>query len=729
MKPSLLVFAVSLIARAAAPVTTLANLPNSIVNAATNDAAGNIYIAGSQGTPATSDAFVAKLSPAGRVLYSTTFAGGSFDSAAAIAVDSTGAAYILGQTSSANFPVTPGALQTTLQSIIAPAYETSPMQGFAAKVDPNGKVVYATYIGGTSDIYPSPNSLIVDSAGDAIISARTVSAQNSTSLFPATSGAPFTTTDSSTYFIVKLDPAGGKILAAIRGLGGSIALDGQGSLYVAGLQDNAGTTPITPGAFQSTYQLQGCSGTGQIAEACPYQYVAKLNAGLTQIVYATYLNGGYGATPTAISVDAQGNAFVAGTTNSPDYPTTPDALEPAYIANAPSPPNICLFTCIFPPPSSGFLTKVNATGTGLIYSTYFSGTQQDTISFAAFTADGIYLSGSAGSPDLPGFGGFPIQCLPLPYATLLNADATAVSATNAAPGTILGYDAAAGDLLVWTGANLVAFDPTAPGTPIGCILDSADLQPVTSIAPGELLSIFGKALSSGVVNEPTGRFATSLGGVSVTTNGIPSPLLYVGTEQINFQAPFEIAGAAQADIAFASTQLNLSDSRTLAVVASNPVAFLNPVAQLASFSHCIQNGGGYSGGPLPLALNADGSLNTCTNPAALGSVVTIFLAGFGVTSPAQSTGAITPYPGVALNLPITITSPWPVTVASAVALAGSISGIWQVDIQLPLTQEGGAIPVTITVGGVPAREATLTLWAEPATLLSPAEHLPDLAPQ
>jgi hypothetical protein len=121
MKPLLLVFAVSLIARAASPVTTLANLPNSIVNAATTDAAGNIYIAGSQGasgTQATYDAFVAKLSPNGKILYSTTFCGSSFDSAAAIAVDSTGAAYVLG---------------------------TSPMQGFAAKVDPNGKVVYATY--------------------------------------------------------------------------------------------------------------------------------------------------------------------------------------------------------------------------------------------------------------------------------------------------------------------------------------------------------------------------------------------------------------------------------------------------------------------------------------------------------------------------------------------------------------------------------------------------------
>jgi hypothetical protein len=65
-----------------------------------------------------------------------------------------------------------------------------------------------------------------------------------------------------------------------------------------------------------------------------YQYVAKLNAGLNQVLYATYVSGKYGATRAAISVDALGDAFVAGTTNSPDYPTTVNACEPQYISSA-----------------------------------------------------------------------------------------------------------------------------------------------------------------------------------------------------------------------------------------------------------------------------------------------------------------------------------------------------------------------------------------------------------
>jgi uncharacterized protein (TIGR03437 family) len=697
MKPSPLVFAVcSLMVGAAAPTITLSHLPNSTVTAATIDATGNIYIAGYQGTLPAADAFVAKLSPTGTVLYSTTLAGSQTDVAVAIDIDSTGAAYISGQTTSPDFPVTAGALQTTLQ---APSG-----QGFVAKVDAQGKVVYATFIGGSALIDPGLNGLAVDSAGEAIISGQTVGG-----VFPTTPGAPFNSTDANTFFVMKLDVTGGKLLAAVHGVGGRLALDGQGSVYIAGAQFGANSAiPVTPGAFQSTFQLQACGGDAQLAFACSYQYVTKLNASLTQIIYSTYLNGSYGAAAAAISVDAQGNAFVAGTTNSPDYPTTSNAFEPLYIAAAPSPPQTCLFFCIFPPPASGYLTKLNATGTGLIYSTYFSGTQTDTIEFAAFTANGIYLSGSAGSPDLPGFDGYPSQCLPQTYTTLMSADATEVGAVRAAPGSILAYDAAAGAPLAWTGTDLVTFDPTAPLEPIACILDAADLRPVTSIAPGELLTLFGEHLSGSVITQTPGHFATTLDGISVAINGIASPLLYIGPQQIDLQAPFEIAGAAQADIAFAATQLNLSDSRTLPIVASNPVAFLDTATQLSSLVGC-QFGVLYNGGPMPLAFNSDGTRNSCTNPAAPGSVVSIFLAGLGMTSPTPVTGAITSNPGAPLNLPITFAGGLPATVVSAAAVPGSISGVWQVNIRVP-TNETGAVPMSLSVGGVPVRDASLTVW-------------------
>ena len=710
MKPLLFVFAVSLIARAAQPVTTLANFPNSMVYAVQTDAAGNLYVAGFQGNFAKADPFVAKLSPGGQTLYSTTFAGSGFGVAWAIAVDSSGDVYVFGTTNSPNFPVTPGALQTTLQI-------RSQSQGFVAKLDPNGKIVYSTFLGGASTITPGLSlapgldSILVDSAGDVIITGG-AETNSMPAQFPP---APAPVVGSSGSFVLKLDPTGAKILAGISGIGGMIAMDGQGNIYVAGAQNPAVVPlPSTPGAFQSQPSTSACSLLGEMP-ACFYQYVAKLNPSLNSIVYTTYVGGEYGATPAAISVDAQGDVFIAGTTVSPDYPTTPDADEPQYIASA-VPRVSCFFiiNCVNAPPATGYLTELDPTGTGLVYSSYFGGTQTDTVTFAAFTPNAIYLAGSAGSADLPGFAGFPQPCLPETYATRLSADGTEIGASRTTPGNVLAYDSFAGTLIAaissTTGSDVVAVAPTAPQTPIACILDSADLQPVTFIAPGELLSLFGDFSSGSTSIPPAGQFPASLGGVTVAVNGIPGPLLYVGAEQINFQAPFEIAGAAQAKIDFASAVSHLSDSSTLPIVASNPVAFLNEPVPPPALSPCIYTSSASLSATFPLALNRDGSLNTCLNPAPAGTVVTLFLDGLGVTSPAQVAGAVNTSPGAPLNLPVVASNG--LTVVSASALPYSISGVWQVNIRIPANQPSGGNQTSLSAGGVPVRDANLVVWVE-----------------
>jgi uncharacterized protein (TIGR03437 family) len=688
---------------AAGASTTLAHLPNTGVNAVKVDASGNIYIAGFQGTggtPASYDAFVAKLSPDGsKIFYSTTFAGSGSDYAIALDIDSTGAAYIFGRTESPDFPVTPGALQTTM---LAPS-----VQGFVIKVDAQGKVVYSTLIGDASDIYPSSGGLVVDAAGEAIVSGQTIGKS-----FPTAPGPPFASTDTNTFFVLKLDATGGKLLAAVRGIGGLIALDNQGSIYIAGIAGLSYTPiPVTQGAFQPAYQGHFCSGGGQILVSCTYQYVTKLNAGLTQIVYSTYVTGSWGAAPAAVGVDAQGSVLLAGITHSPDYPTTSGAFEPVYFANAPAPPQVCLYGCISPPPASGYVTKLNATGTALVDSTFFSGSQSDTITFAAFTTNGTYLSGQAGSPDLPGLEGVPSQCLALPatFETRLTSDGSAVAATRIVSANVLAYDPVTGVLLAWNGTDLISFDPAAPPTPIACIVDSADLQPVSSIAPGELLSIFGAHFVNGIAGQAPGSFATSLAGVTVTFNGVPGPLLYVSPQQINVQAPYEIGNSSQASLVLTSSQTNDSDSWTLPVIARNPAAFLDTVTPQSSVTYlCPSYGQAYAGGPLPLAFNGDGSRNTCSNPASAGSVVTIFLAGLGVTVPAPVTGSINPNPGVPLNLPITVGN-GVATIVSAISAAGSISGVWQVGLRTP-ANEAGAISISLSAGSVPARDTNLTVW-------------------
>jgi uncharacterized protein (TIGR03437 family) len=687
----------------------LGHLPDTGVNAVKVDGAGNLYIAGFRGalgTPDSYDGFVAKLSPDGsKVLDSVTFAGSKSDFVSALVIDSTGAAYVFGETQSPDFPVTPGSLQPALQANT---------QAFVAKVDAQGRVVYATLIGGNANIGPTGGGLVVDAAGEVFVSGETSGAG-----FPATTGAPFTSTDSATFFVMKLDASGSKLLAAVRGLGGRIASDAQGNIYLAGTVQSLPTAiPTTPGAFQTTFQWNPCSGTGQLAWACFYQYLVKLSSALTQIIYATFLSGSYGATPVAISVDAQGNAMVAGTTNSPDYPTTSNGFEPLYMAHAPPGPQVDIFGTIFPPPSSGYVTRLNSTGTALLYSTFYSGTQADAITFAAFTSVGMWLSGQAESPDLPGLDGVPLQCLPENFETRLSADGTSVTAARMVGGSVLAYDSTTQTLVAWTGTDLIRFDPAAPPNEIACIPDAADLQQVTSIAPGELLALFGPHFANGTVSQPA-PFPKSIGGLSVNFNGISGPLLYVSPQQINVQVPFEIQGNPSATLMLNLPQVSgVADSRVLPVVTANPAAFLDTATSLVSVDtrHCSLSGSVYGGGPLPIAFNMDGSRNTCSNPASSGSTVKIFLQSLGVTGQAV-TGGINPNPGEPLDLPITATglggAPI-VTVVSASALPGSISGIWQVDLRIT-SGDKGAIPLSLAVDvaageRIAVRDKNLTIW-------------------
>jgi uncharacterized protein (TIGR03437 family) len=691
---------------ASAATTTLGHFANTTVNAATVDAAGNIYLAGYLGTHTAFDswdAFVTKLSPDGsKVFYTTKFAGSKSDMIGALQVDGTGAVYVLGQTRSVDFPVTPAVVQGTFQS---------DAQGFVAKVDPQGNVVYATLIGEDSQIDIAGGSIVVNAAGQAFVSARA----NGGSFPPVPSAPPRSNFDNPA-FIVKLSVDGTKILGAVRRLGGRLALDSQENVYVAGsAYGTPDAIPITPGAFQSTFRLNACGGTGQLAFACFYQHVAKLSPDLSQLIYSTYVTGSYGGTPAAISVDSQGNALVVGTTNSPDYPTTGDAFQPNYIADQPQPFVECLFGCVIPPPATGFLTRLNATGTGLIYSTFFSGSQTDTITFGAIRAGGIYLAGQAGSDDLPGLDGTPVQCLPATYETHFTPDGLAVAGARLVLGTVVAYDPATNTFLAWNRGDLIRFDPADAPPKVGCILDAASLEPVTSVAPGQMLAIFGPRFAIGASIGGPKTYPTTLNGVSVTIGGTPAPLLYVSPQQINLQVPFEIAKQQSVDLVVQSQDFHISEGRMLTVATANPSVYLDTSVTAGSpgFGNCGLAGGFFGGAPIitPLAFNSDGTRNSCLNPAPRGTTVKLILEGLGVTGQAV-TGAINPDPPMPLALPVTTSAP-NAPVVSATALPGALTGIWQVEV-LPQAS-GGAFPIALYVNITPdtrlqVGDKNLTIW-------------------
>jgi uncharacterized protein (TIGR03437 family) len=690
-------------ARASLPSRTnlFAPLPaGAFVSAIQVDGSGNVVAAGGirrSQTASDYHVFVAKFTASGAKVYFTVLSGTGSESASALALDSSGAAYITGVSTSPDFPTTKGALQMDLQATY---------QAFIAKLNAAGEVQYATFLGGSSNT--SGFDIALGSAGEALVTGQSVQG-----VFPTTPDAVVASTDTNTYFAAKIDSAGAKLLVAVRGLGGGkIAADSQGNIYLAGEEYGGPAIPTTAGAFQAKHDLQGCGGTGFVGIACTYQYVAKLNSGGTQLIFATYVTGSFGAAVASMAVDGQGNILLAGTTNSRDYPTTPGAMIEQYIATALPPPQpLTPHAAIIPPPAAGYLTKVNSTGTGLIFSTYFSGSQTDTIDQMQVAGNYIYLHGSARSPDLPGLTGTPAQCVQQSYVTRVTADGNAVTHTQLTgkDGGAMAVDSQG--VVYEAGISISAVDFTARAGLIACILDAADFHILTSLAPGELVSIFGNDFATFGPSTPAkpGSLPTLIAGTSIMVNGIPAPLLYVSPQQVNAQIPFEISGATTANIQIAIGMPNVTatDALNLTVAARQPSVFLRSSPEYFCNGLAVVFGGGHS----PVALNADGSQNTCANAAPVGSTVTLFFNGVGVTSPPSLTGVIAQPPAVALGLPISFAagSDQPQVVSTS-QVFGAVQGLWQVTVKVP--SQANAMVLTPLIDGVQVSDAQLVIWVK-----------------
>jgi uncharacterized protein (TIGR03437 family) len=687
--------ALSANAAASSPSSTIAHLPNVQIKAAKVDTSGNIYIAGQTINSVGSGgaAYIAKLSPDGATIFYTARIAGSSSSntiATVLDVDSSGTVYVAGMTTASDFPVTAGA---------------SPSPGgtaFAAKLDAKGNIVYSALIGGNA--MTQPRSIVVNGKGELVVSGQ------------LTTAAPSATVLS--LFLLKLSADGSQVIAGPQGVGGLLAVDAQDNIYVAGVPPSGSAGPaVTQGAFQGMPTTYYCG--------CPFlnfpcggdQFVASFTPELSRTRFLTYVTAKYGAVPAYIALDSQGNVLIAGTTTAPGYPTTPDSYLPKYTAASKT-----VLTCGPPIPMevtspSGYVTLLKADGSGLIFSTFFSGSKSDSVSFAALTSTGIYLGGRAGSVDLPGFdGAVPSPCVPVGFVTRMTLDGTSISPSHTPPGAPLAYDSTTGTLLLASGSDLLRFDPFE-ATPIACVLDAADLSPVAMVAPGELLTMFGRFLyfatnpSATTTNPVNGLFPVKSQGLGIVANQTPAPLLYVSEQQINFQAPYEIAGSPLMNVTLTYADVNgnsVSDSRTLNVAASNPVVFLSqPSIVNQSF---------------PLALNADGTVNSQTNPAAAGSIVTIFVDGLGLTSPPPITGLLNTGSAAPLSLPLVVTPycsgtfcyPAP-TFFSAGSAPGSISGVTQVQLLTPANahpKNAFQVIFSLSADLTASRDINLSFWVE-----------------
>jgi hypothetical protein len=284
------------------------------------------------GVGGTSDAFACKLNPAGSDLVYSTFLGGNLDdSGCDIAIDADGNVYVTGQTKSIDYPTTAGAFQT------APFAGSLPVLGdaFVTKLDATGStLVYSTYLGDAHvELAPDPRH-------------------------GATTGADF---------------------------GTGIVVDAEGNAYVTGATFSP-NFPTTEGAYDRTLDTLGVDGQhGDISSSDAF--VAKLNSSGSALIYSTYLGGDGTEYGNDIAIDADGNAYVVGSTSAfQDFPETANVVQKQGYFDVTI--------------TDAFVTKLDPSGAALVYSVRFGGPQSEDAQGVALDAAGnAYVAGYSFSTD------------------------------------------------------------------------------------------------------------------------------------------------------------------------------------------------------------------------------------------------------------------------------------------------------------------------------------------
>ncbi len=356
---------------------------------ATYDAAGYVIVGGwttSANFPTTpgaydttpsagGDTFIAKFDADVTTLIAATLVGGSaYEDAKAMAVDGAGNIYLAGHTESVDFPTTSGTYDNSL---------AGSRDFFLVKFDPTlSTLLYSTYLGGTLGDFELVTGLTVDASGNAYLTGLAYSPD-----FPVTAGAYDTSLGDSQgdAFVTKINPAGGGPTDLVYStfLGGlaqdwgrSIVVDISGNAYVAG-QTSSADFPTTGGAFDTSYN-------GGDA------FVTKLNPSGTGLVYSTFLGGRGNDDAWGIAIDGAGNAYVTGRTWTSTFPTTPGAFDTTFNGKQGN------------TDPDAYVTKLNAAGSGLVYSTFLGGKAYDLGREIVVDADGsAYVAGHTYSSAFP----------------------------------------------------------------------------------------------------------------------------------------------------------------------------------------------------------------------------------------------------------------------------------------------------------------------------------------
>jgi len=550
-------------------------------------------------------------------------------------------------------------------------------------IDPT--LVYSTYLGGGGDDLGS--SIALDNNNNVYI-AGTTSSLN----FPLQDPAVGANAGLADIFVTKIDASGGSIVYSTY-VGGSgldrgdgIAVDNNGNAYVVGRVDSSSIDfPTTPGSFASSYRGGDFDGV-----------VFKLNGQGNALVYSAFLGGEENDSAEGVAVDAAGNAYVTGGTKSVGFPTTGNAYQGSRGGD-----------------TDAFLTKINAAGSSLLYSTYLGGSGTDRGSAVVIDGNGnAYLAGYSGSADFPtenafqnNFGGS--------FDAFVAQINTNVSGFNSL--VLCSYLGGAGD----DKAFGIAMDSSASNLFVVGQTSSSNFpvfNPVQATSGGGFDAFVAKISTAGAK-----IYATYLGGngddrgTGIAVNSVGATYVTGFTSSANFPTVSPLQGTRAGGSDAFLTKLDATGSTLLYST--------------------------YFGGS---ANESSASTVTATNPLALDSLSNAYLTGytasnnFPTAAPLQATNAggasdaflvkiadtgvpadftVTVSPANRLITPGDLTT-YDVTVTPSGGFVGlvnlSVSG-------LPANAGGAFNPSSLSINSGAAASATLTVSVAPSTPFGPAQ--------
>lgn len=636
----------------------------------------------------------------------------------AIAVDSSGNAYV-GVTGSI-LKLNPSGTQ------VLATYSLSNVVIYALAFDSAGNLV----AGGESELTAAPFLAKFSASGQALFSTVPVALDWVSAVALDSGGNIYVTgpttvkTGFSNTAVDKFSPSGTPIYS--YAFGGSlmdhpraIAVDAAGEAWVAG-DTNSTDFPVTANAAQPKF-AGGASepGYGSFGDA----FLAKLDSSGAKLLYCTYWGGAAPDIAYSLALDSAGNAYIAGGTSSADFPVTPGAFQTSYSGPAADPTAPT-------PAGDAFVSKFSPAGVP-VWSTFWGGASADVAyALALDSTNNIYFAGTTESfSDFPRAGSVIPSCRQTggPFVAVLDPTGSKLLHSTTLPG--IGYDNAYALALDSSGAAYITGEAASeiffttsgaaqtdypgsysqyPYTPFAaridftqaigmfaaCVLNGASFGAGNTlffadgaVAPGEIVSIFGSYLGpnspQGLQLTNAGLVSTYLAGVTVTFDGIPAPLLYVTASQINAVVPYELANP--------TTQMTVTYNGQSYGPITLPVA-----AAVPGIFTATESGSGQAA-----VINQDGTLNSISNPAARGSVITFYVEGAGAMSPSVPDGTVTGdsnFPMPAQSVAVSIRG-----VSAAVQYAGAapgyVSGLLQVNAVVPTSIDfGNLVPLRLNIG-------------------------------